>query len=96
MGINQIERISGNDRYETSAEIIKKYNYFFSGPVYVESDNSFVDALPGTSLAAKNKSPIILVNRDYVPSYQSAFANYLFTVLPINLLRRIYGNPNQN
>lgn len=67
LGVSQIERISGVDRYSTSAQIVKKYKEVFSGPVYVASGNSFVDALPGAALAAKNRSPIVLVHRDYIP-----------------------------
>jgi minor extracellular protease Epr len=67
VGVVEIERISGIDRYATSAEIVRKYRDVFSGPIYVASGNSFVDALPGTVLAAKNKSPIVLMHKDYVP-----------------------------
>jgi minor extracellular protease Epr len=83
LGINQIDRISGVDRYSTSAEIVRRYREVFTGPVYVASGNSFVDALPGTALAAKNKSPIILVHKDYVP-------------LPIKeILHTVYPHPRQ-
>jgi minor extracellular protease Epr len=82
LGVGQIERISGIDRYTTSAEIVKKYKDIFSGPVFVASGTSFVDALPGASLAAKNRSPIILVHKDYVPPPIKELFQTTYTELP--------------
>ncbi len=65
LGVQTVERISGANRYETSVAIAKRFknqlkydNLFFSSGV------SFIDALPGSTLASNSSSPILLVNKD--------------------------------
>ncbi len=63
----KITRFAGNDRYETAMLIA---NHFASSPpnIYIASD--YLDALAGSVLAAKTKSPIILVDpttKRYLP-----------------------------
>ncbi|MEH7383516.1 S8 family serine peptidase [Bacillus sp. JJ1533] len=67
LGIPKMERISGMNRYATSATIIHTYMKSFTGPMYVSSGVSFVDALPGAALAAKTSSPIVLVHPRSIP-----------------------------
>ncbi|WP_010676957.1 S8 family serine peptidase [Bacillus timonensis] len=66
LGIMQIERISGLNRYATSIAIVNKYHNILSGPIFIASGESFVDALPGAPLATKTNSPILLVHKDRV------------------------------
>lgn len=68
LGINNIERISGRSRYETSIAIANKYRELLNGHIIVASGESFVDALPGAPLAAQTNSPILLVQKDRVPN----------------------------
>ena len=57
------ERVSGADRYETSAEIYKKYTSVFEGNKAVMATGlNFPDALAGGPLGAKLKAPLLLVN----------------------------------
>ncbi|WP_081447552.1 cell wall-binding repeat-containing protein [Bacillus coahuilensis] len=65
MGIKQVERIAGSDRYRTSIEIAKK---FFASPdnILFANGDVFIDALPGSPLAAKLNGPIILTKANEV------------------------------
>ncbi len=79
---SQLTRIQGTDRYDTSAKIAK---FFFptSNLITVASGISFPDALSGSVLAAKNKSPILLID-------QSG------SVLPEPLLSYLSSNENKS
>lgn len=68
LGVGTIERVGGLDRYATSTAIVKKYRTQFANTIFLASGRSFVDALPGAPLAVKYNAPIILVDRDTVPS----------------------------
>ena len=61
--VANVERIYGNDRFETSLEIYKKY-YDKIGvkTVYIANGITMVDALTGTSLAVKDKTALLLTN----------------------------------
>lgn len=57
------KRISGADRYETSAKIYTEYKNLFDGKaVVIATGRTFPDALSGSALAAKTGAPILLVN----------------------------------
>jgi putative cell wall-binding protein/dienelactone hydrolase len=59
-----VERLGGNDRYETSANIA---NYFQSGEldsVIVTSGNGFADALSSSCLQSLGGSPVMLVGEN--------------------------------
>ena len=61
------ERLSGPDRYATSAAVAGR----FAAPVdtvLVSTGTNFPDALAGTPAAAARDAPILLVTRDDVPS----------------------------
>lgn len=57
----EITRFAGSDRYETGTLIA---NQFFTNSknIYIASGLNYPDALAGSVLAAKNNSPIVLIN----------------------------------
>ncbi|WP_059350064.1 alpha amylase N-terminal ig-like domain-containing protein [Bacillus coahuilensis] len=57
----QIERLSGDDRYETAVEVSKK-GFESSETVILARGDHFADALAGTPLAAKYDAPILLTD----------------------------------
>lgn len=74
MDSNNIIRIGGQDRYETSLNICKYFKPN-SDTVILASGENFPDALSGTALAGKYNAPIILTNgediskqKDYLDS----------------------------
>ncbi|MFY0761497.1 cell wall-binding repeat-containing protein [Metabacillus dongyingensis] len=60
------ERISGETRYETAAQIISS-KYETNSHIYISTGNNFADALTGSVLAAKNKAAILLVGPNKIP-----------------------------
>ena len=69
----KVERIYGNDRFETSLEVYNKY-YKESGvnTVYLANGIKMVDALTGSGLAGKDKTGILLVREnEMIPSIKS-------------------------
>ena len=58
-GLN-VRRISGSDRYETSAKLVKEFGS--SRHIVFTDGRKFADALSATPLAKKLNSPILLVN----------------------------------
>lgn len=65
-GMN-VSRISGRNRYSTSAEIASKYNQMVKAKdVVVASGENFPDALVAGPYASKIKSPIILSKKNSV------------------------------
>jgi SpoIID/LytB domain protein len=60
------KRISGKDRYEVSANIVKELN-INSPMAYLSNGLTFADALTGSVLAAKNGSPLLLTRADSLP-----------------------------
>ncbi|RMC97788.1 cell wall-binding repeat-containing protein [Clostridium autoethanogenum] len=63
LSANKVIRLSGQDRYDTSLAIVKYFNISTKNAVIASGDN-FPDALAGSSLAAKNNAPIILLGSD--------------------------------
>jgi hypothetical protein len=62
-----VERIAGEDRYETAVQIS---NYAYpegSKNVVLASDTQFPDALSGAPLAQKLQAPILLTKKDGLP-----------------------------
>ncbi|MBI6873669.1 cell wall-binding repeat-containing protein [Clostridium aciditolerans] len=68
----EIERISGNDRYDTSVEIAKKVGA--NNGVIIAKGDDFIDALSAAPIAASKEMPIILVPKDKV---NDTLQNYL-------------------
>ncbi|QHS23654.1 S8 family serine peptidase [Virgibacillus sp. MSP4-1] len=63
LGVKDIERVAGPDRYQTSVEIVKRYTHNFDlSKVFFASGTSFIDALSGSPLAAMSQNPILLAN----------------------------------
>ncbi|WP_070808146.1 cell wall-binding repeat-containing protein [Halalkalibacter okhensis] len=68
LGVASVERVSGGDRYQTSLAIADRFSdSFSSNKVFFASGVSFVDALPGSPLAAMNEAPIILTSPTSLP-----------------------------
>ncbi|EGT5080370.1 TPA: cell wall-binding repeat-containing protein [Clostridioides difficile] len=64
--LSSIEKIQGKDRYETSALIADKQIY--DTVILVNTDNSIVDGLSASGLSGVVKAPIMLVQRDKIPT----------------------------
>lgn len=58
--------IIGTDRYETSAKIADKMGYYDTA-ILVNGDKSLSDGLSASSLAGKEKAPILLVKQNTIP-----------------------------
>lgn len=58
--------IIGSDRYETSAKIADKMGYYDTA-ILVNGDKSLSDGLSASSLAGKEKAPILLVKQNTIP-----------------------------
>lgn len=59
------ERLSGQSRYDTNANVIKEfYDLSKVQKIYVAAGINYPDGLSISPLAAKNNSPVILVNDD--------------------------------
>lgn len=61
-----VVRLSGTDRYETSANIAK-YAYKDFDEAIVASGENPVDALAASTLTGKKKAPILLTNKNKIP-----------------------------
>ena len=68
-GISIETRLGGVDRYDTSAKI---YDYskdsYTSADIYIASGENFPDAMVGTVLASKNKSPLLITMSQSIPT----------------------------
>lgn len=62
-----LERLAGNDRFSTAAEISRKINSE-NGTIILANARSYVDALSGGSLASASQGRILLVEKDLLPS----------------------------
>ncbi|WP_422123969.1 cell wall-binding repeat-containing protein [Planococcus sp. X10-3] len=72
-------RISGADRYETSAEIANEF-FLETGLAFVASGRGFADALTGSNLAANYQAPMLLVKPNAVPASVDQLATQYWTV----------------
>jgi putative cell wall-binding protein len=59
-----VYRISGADRYETSLNICKTFDFNNSSTMVIATGTDFKDALSGSTVAAKYNAPILLINND--------------------------------
>lgn len=66
-GSDAVTRISGSNRYETSAKISALFPSGVS-TAYIATGRAFPDALSGAALAGANGSPLLLVNTDAIPA----------------------------
>ncbi|CAG9621403.1 cell wall-binding repeat-containing protein [Sutcliffiella rhizosphaerae] len=62
------KRYSGKDRYDTVAKLVNELGIKFGNEVYMATGQSYADALTGSVLAAKNKSSLVLVQKDKIPA----------------------------
>ncbi|KUP04445.1 hypothetical protein Q75_15440 [Bacillus coahuilensis p1.1.43] len=62
-----INRISGDNRYETSVEVSRQA-FKSANTVVIAVGNNFPDALAGASLAYKENAPILLTDKTKLPS----------------------------
>lgn len=78
LGINEIERIGGKDRYAVSASVAEKVSeYSGSDTAIIASGEVFPDALSASSIAGPMGMPILLVQSSKVPdSIQSFIKNH--------------------
>jgi putative cell wall-binding protein len=85
----RVERLAGDDRYETAAAVSAAH--FAPGvPVtYVATGTQFPDALAGGAAAADAGGPVLLVARDAVPE---ATATELDRLAPARIV--LLGGPN--
>lgn len=62
-GLSNVKRLSGSDRYQTNASIINEFSKDLNfSTVYFAYGENFPDALCGSSVAAKDSAPIVLLN----------------------------------
>lgn len=68
-GINNLQRLGGTDRYETSLEISRRLHEVSRSPgrAVVVSGRDWPDAVSAAPLASVMEAPILLVNGDDVP-----------------------------
>ncbi|GAE35805.1 cell wall-binding repeat-containing protein [Halalkalibacter akibai] len=68
LGVTTVERVHGQDRYQTSIAIANRFSSSFtSNNIFFASGVSFVDALPGSPLAAMSEAPIVLTGPTSLP-----------------------------
>ncbi len=86
VGVTEIERVSGADRYQTSLAINRRFDSVLSGTdIGIASGENFPDALSGGAFAAGRAMPVVLINNQCtVPgayeylSGRNARATYIF------------------
>ena len=61
-------RLGGQDRYETNAKVVSfMKDAYKSNDLFLASGITFPDAVAGTVLASKNKSPLLLTEKEDIP-----------------------------
>ncbi|MDR3599852.1 MAG: N-acetylmuramoyl-L-alanine amidase [Desulfosporosinus sp.] len=81
-GISIETRLGGVDRYDTSAKIYDYAKSSYTSPdIFIASGEDFPDAMVGTVLASKNKSPLLLTDPQSMP-------------IPINSILVTRGDPS--
>lgn len=82
LGLSKAPRIAGADRFETCVEVNKTFKAFLTGnKLCIATGMDFPDALAGGVYAAKNRSPLFLVNgKAKTPALNDAQKAYLKSV----------------
>ncbi|MFY0761500.1 cell wall-binding repeat-containing protein [Metabacillus dongyingensis] len=62
------ERISGANRYDTSAKVATKFASFSASRAILVSGKTYADALTGSIYAAKQNIPMLLTNQSTLPA----------------------------
>jgi len=88
---DQIKRFAGEDRYETSTQILKSF-FPEVQKIYLATGQAFPDALAGAALAANSNTPMLLVPPDG-PLSGSSTENYIKT-LAGNTELQVFGGQN--
>ncbi|MDR1564989.1 MAG: cell wall-binding repeat-containing protein [Oscillospiraceae bacterium] len=74
-GVETVERLSGDDRYETAVSIYRAYKGIFtSDAITVTTGTNFPDALAGGAFSAKIGAPLFLVGTRLLYSSSIRFA----------------------
>ncbi|HWQ41933.1 MAG TPA: N-acetylmuramoyl-L-alanine amidase, partial [Desulfosporosinus sp.] len=69
IGLQNMQRIAGNDRYDTAAEVYEfAQTELFSKTEYMVTGENFPDALAAGALAAKQRAGIVMTQRTSLPS----------------------------
>ena len=69
-----VTRIGGVDRYDTS-RLVAAYAFPTATSAYIAAANSYADALSAAPVAAKKKSPLLLVNGGAIDAPTQAYLN---------------------
>ncbi len=72
--VGEVKRVSGPDRYATSVAIVNEYNLDPRNLFFARGEQ-FIDALPGSVLAAKMEAPLLLTKKDSLPDVVSNYIN---------------------
>ena len=64
--MRSVERISGEDRYETALNVAKKFFDMTSCTVVIATGDGFADGLVGSVTAIANNAPLLLANRNNI------------------------------
>lgn len=68
LGYSHIERLGGSNRFDTCSLINNKLNSAKGTPIILATGNDYPDALSISSIADANSFPIVLTNKDSLPS----------------------------
>lgn len=63
-GLSNIERLSGNDRYDVNMAVVNKANVDPGTPVFIASGEGFPDALSVSGFAGAKQYPILLAGQN--------------------------------
>lgn len=86
--IEQINRLSGHDRYDTSTLILQEF-YPTATKIFLATGQDFPDALAGAALAANRNAPMLLIPPSG-PTKNSITENYIKT-LPLEVDFEVFG-----
>ncbi|MBP3952633.1 S8 family serine peptidase [Bacillus suaedae] len=76
LGVTSIEGISGESRFSTSIEVVKRFEKDFDfSNVSFASGRSFIDALPASPYSSSQRSPIILTDTNHLPKEVQTWMN---------------------
>jgi len=64
---SQVKRLGGSDRYKTSNIIANEFKKDFGNKAVLATGQNFPDALAGSTVASKEKAPILLVRDSILP-----------------------------
>jgi len=108
LGVTNVERIGGTDRYDTSLEIAKYIdkNCYDVNKVVISNGIGQADALSIASVAGRDKMAIVLVEKDKVPTkvyswlqgeaLQNAYIIGGTTVVADSVLNKVNGITSEN